>query len=507
MRRLLPLLLAAGLVLAGAASADVIRAPRHGGVLVGTPRADRFLGGPGADAVQAAFGGVDRIACGAGRDVVSADLADRVGADCEVVGRRLSVDPSTNAASQHETAVEPDSFSWGSTVVAAFQLGRFERGAASAIGTAVSSDAGRTWRRSSLPALTVESSPAGSWSAASDPAVAFDAAHGVWLAGALAVAQGTTGVVVARSPDGLRWSAPVVVATGPILDKDWFACDDGAASPHRGRCYATYTDDSREQTVVQHSDDGGATWSAPVRAAATLVGTQPVIQPDGTLVVVAGDYNGQAGLTGSIASLVSVDGGETFARSLVAPLRAHASGPLRAIPLPSVDVDPAGTIVAAWHDCSLSVGCGGNDLVLSTSTDGSTWSAPARVPLSAGGVRVEAFLPGLVADPTRPGHLGLDYAFWLPGSCPAACRLGIGFVSSTDGGATWSVPQQLSTEPIRMSWLPRSEGGRMIGDYLSTSYAAGRFVPVYTLATAPQRGRLHEAVFAASLAAGPRPRR
>ncbi len=506
-RLLLPPLLGAVLLLAGAASADVIRAPGRGALLVGTPRADTLIGGRGADTVQAAFGGVDRVRCGAGRDVVSADLADRVAADCEVVARRLSVDLSTNPRSQHETAVEPGSFAWGATVVAAFQLGRFEQGAAANIGTAVSADAGRTWRRAVLPALTVGSQPAGTQFAASDPTVAYDAAHAVWLVGTLGLESNASHVFVSRSPDGLHWAAPVTVATGSVLDKDWFACDNGAASPHRGRCYATYTDDSNEETVVQHSDDGGVTWSPPVRAAATLVGTQPVIRPDGTLVVLAGDYAGAAGLTGSIASLVSTDGGETFTRTLVAPLHARASGPLRAIPLPSVDVDPAGTLYAVWHDCSLRPGCSGNDLVLSTSTDGAAWTAPARIPLASGGVAVEAFLPGLVADPTRPGHLGLVYGEWQPGSCPRACLLGVGFVSSTDAGTTWSVPQQLSTRPIPMSWLARSEGGRMVGDYFSTSYANGRFVPVFTLADEPRGTRLHEAVFAASLPSVPRPRR
>ncbi len=68
------------------------------------------------------------------------------------------------------------------------------------------------------------------------------------------------------------------MGTGPLLDKDWFACDNGAASPHRGRCYATYTDDAKNWTVVQWSDDGGAHLVGPVNATTTLVGTQPVIR-------------------------------------------------------------------------------------------------------------------------------------------------------------------------------------------------------------------------------------
>ena len=37
----------------------------------------------------------------------------------------IAVDPFTNSTSQHKTIVEPDTFSFGSTIVAAAQWGRF----------------------------------------------------------------------------------------------------------------------------------------------------------------------------------------------------------------------------------------------------------------------------------------------------------------------------------------------------------------------------------------------
>ena len=240
--------------------------------------------------MQVAFGGVDRVDCGAGVDIVSADAADKVAANCEIVSRRLSVDPYANADSQHETAVEPDSFAWGDTVVAAFQVGRRDGGAAANIGTAVSRDDGRTWTRALLPGTTVNATPPGPEVGASDPSVAYDSVHGVWLVGTLTIERDFSHVYVARSTDGVHWSAPVDAADGPVLDKDWIACDNGATSPFRGRCYLEYTDDDKNITVSQFSNDGGQTWSPPVRAGAFLVGTQPVTQPNGTLVVVAGDY-------------------------------------------------------------------------------------------------------------------------------------------------------------------------------------------------------------------------
>jgi BNR repeat-like domain len=500
MRRLVLLLV---LVLAAPASAATIKGTVRGELLLGGPGPDRITARAGGDFVQAAFGGVDRVDCGAGGDLVSADLSDRV-TGCETVARRLSVDATTGTDAQHETAVEPDSFSFGSTIVVAFQLGRREGGAAASIGTAVSHDAGRTWQRSTLPSVTVESQPPGPEIAASDPTVAYDAQHGVWLVGTLTIESSTSHVYVARSTDGLHWSAPVTVAGGPVLDKDWFVCDNGDASPFRGRCYAEYTDDQRNETVSQFSTDGGVTWSTPTRSTSTLVGTQPVVRSDGTLVVVAGDYASDAGLAGSMVAVRSTDGGVTFTRTTVATLQAHDNGPMRAISLPSVDIDSAGTIYASWPDCRFRVGCMANDMVISTSPDGGlTWTPPARVPIAAASSAVNVFIPGLAADPAHPGHLALVYAYDISTACTRkTCTLGIGFTTSADGGSTWTAPRRLDAQPFSTDWLPRAEGGRMVGDYFSTSFAGNRVVPVFALATSPLAGRFRQAIFAASLPAG-----
>src|SRR5262249_6291334 len=138
-----------------AAAADAPQGTSRSDTIIGTTAPDTITARGGNDLVQVAFGGKDRVDCGAGRDVVSADATDVVAANCEVVSRRLSVDPYTNADSQHETAVEPDSASFGNTVVAVYQLGRRASGAAANIGAAVSRNGGRTWTRGTLPGTTV----------------------------------------------------------------------------------------------------------------------------------------------------------------------------------------------------------------------------------------------------------------------------------------------------------------------------------------------------------------
>ena len=146
--------------------------------------------------------------CGGGADLVNADLVDRVTSDCELVSRRLSRDPYTGEEAQHESEVEPDSFTFGRTTVATFQVGRRFSGAADNIGFAVSADDGRTWRNGLLPGLTRVSVPPGANERASDPVVAYDAVNGVWLIGTLALEGQVTRLTVSRSRDGFTWGGP-----------------------------------------------------------------------------------------------------------------------------------------------------------------------------------------------------------------------------------------------------------------------------------------------------------
>src|SRR5207248_10350669 len=154
---------------------------------------------------------------------------------------KISTDPYTNTTSQHKTQVEPDTYSNGSTIVSAFQSGRFFDGGSSNIGWATSTDNGTTWKHGFLPSTTVFATPPGKYARISDPSVAYDAKHKVWIISSL----GLTGagvppvdVIVNRSTNGgLTWSAPVAVdANGHFFDKNWSVCDDTASSPFYGNC-------------------------------------------------------------------------------------------------------------------------------------------------------------------------------------------------------------------------------------------------------------------------------
>jgi hypothetical protein len=464
----------------GGAGADFL----HGG-----PGRDTFDAGPGADRVVAQYDGDrDSVRCGPGADLVNADLADSVARDCELVGRRLSRDPYTNPESQHETEVEPDSLTVGRTTVATYQVGRRFDGGATNIGFAVSSDDGRTWRSGLLPGLTTASGPAGLHARASDPVVAFDAAHGVWLISTLAIDPPATRLTVSRSADGLAWSAPVVAteastSAGIALDKNWIACDNGATSPFRGRCYLAYTDNLRDDSLgVVSSSDGGLTWSAPVAIPApSAVGAMPLVRPTGELVVV---YLQGVNRIGAVRS---GDGGATFGPPVtVSDVQVRDARGLRFFPLPAADVDAvSGRVWVTWHDCRFSAGCSANSVVVSTSGDGRSWTPPARVTSGR-----NAYLPTIGLHP-RTGRAALAYYVLHPGG-----GIDAELVESAATGTGWGVPRRLSAQTMRPDWLPDTVSGRMLADYISVHYAGLRPLVVWILASEPVGVSFRQAVYA-----------
>jgi hypothetical protein len=494
-----------GAVLASAASAATVRGTNRAEVLRGTPRADfldprlgrdRVLAGSGPDRIKAVDGNVDDVRCGPGPDVVAADLGDRVAADCETVSRRLAVDRTTDRTTRHATIVEPDSFSFGSTLLAVYQVGRVPRpgGAATATGFSTTRDGGRTWRSGLLPGLT---GARGSWARASDPVAGYDARHGVWLAASLVISSDESGIAFNRSTNGVTWSGPVVarrITEGEDLgvDKEWFACDNWPSSPHYGNCYLSYTDVLADRIALQTSSDGGLTWSAPIaspdnagRGNQDSPGVQPVVRPNGDLLILYLDDL-------RMSLIRSTDGGRTLSRrEVIASAQPLATPRFRAFSLPSADVGADGTVYMTWMDCRLHDDCDGADLMLVRSSDGATWSPPTRI--ATGPVRANLYyaLPGVAADPARAGRLALCFY-----RVPATGGIDVYSVGSTDNGATWSSPRRLNPESLQRSWLPDTQYGPMTGDYMSTSFVNGRAIPIVILAGAPRGNRLDEAVFA-----------
>jgi RTX calcium-binding nonapeptide repeat (4 copies) len=487
--------------LVGTVRADTIRGLAGADTLVGLGGPDFLEGGPGRDALDAGAGNdrvavsydgaADRVRCGSGSDVVAADAADSVAADCELVGRMLSRDPYATADAQHETEVEPGSFTVGRTTVAVFQVGRIEDGAASNIGYAVTRNDGASWRSGFMPGLTTASRPAGTNVRASDPAVAYDAAHRTWLASSLALGDGVTRLTINRSANGSTWSGAILAAEetgaggdeGIAFDKEWIGCDNTPTSAFYGRCYLVYTHSADEDMLqVRTSVDGGLTWSPGVDVGAQpAVGAFPAIGPSGKLVLV---YLWETNGSPAIASSLSTDGGAAWA----APVRiADVDGRcavrgFRAFALPSADVDSSGRIWAAWHDCA-AAGTTTNAAFVASSADGAAWSSPFAATRGR-----NALLPAIGID-RATGRIALAYMR------ATAAGIDMELVESS-GGTRWGTPRRLSPETMQFTWMPRTSSGRMLGDYVSVHYAGGRPLVVWVLASPPVGSRFRQAVYA-----------
>ena len=435
--------------------------------------------------------------------------------------KQVSSDPYTNSGPQHQTQVEPDTFSFGPIVVSAFQSGRYVTGGgASGISWATSFDAGLSWKGGTLPGITANNG--GPYARASDAVVAYDLAHHTWLISSLAAkttfdgVTGSTVVVVSHSWNGLNWSNPVPVAASSAtqnFDKDWIVCDEHRTSKYFGRCYEQWDDGASTpwQIMMSYSDDGGYTWSAPQSPANQTFygqGGQPVVQPNGNVIVPIYGFDSTG--AESIYSYRSTDGGASWTDiTKISPLTYSLTAAqfYRGGSLPSAEIDQAGKVYVAWAGCYFEANCASHgtttdDIVFTTTTDGLNWTPLQRIPLDAIGSNVEHLTAGLAVDSSSAGdsaHLAVTYYYWPNAGCSATtCQIYAGLATSTNGGASWNAHQTVGG-PMSATWWANTDIGYMTGDYISTSIAANRAVTVVPLATAPNGQQFNQSMYGASV--------
>ena len=415
---------------------------------------------------------------------------------------KISADTFTNPDSTHKTEVEPSSFAWGSTIVSAFHVGRrpgtIGWGSAD-VGFATSTNGGKTWKYGSLPGLTVNYQN-GTYGAAADPSVAYDAKHGQWLISTLPLvglgpgAQFIGDVAVSRSTDGLTWGNPILIDSTHLDDKNWTVCDNTTSSPFYGNCYTEWDQAYGSGDVLMStSSDGGATWgpSLPTSDQAGGLGGEPLVQPGGTVIVPF--------QSGNVYAFTSSNGGKSWGKSVsVGTINEHlVAGGFRDFDMPSATIDGQGKVYVVWADCSFRSGCSSNDIVMSASTDGNKWSPKTRIPIDALSSTVDHFLPGIGADPATSGntaHLTLVYYYYPAANCGNSCQLSVGFTTSQDGGSTWTAGAKIAG-PMKLTWLPLSDAGYMIADYIGVSYVNGNPFGIFPVAKAPSKALLNEAMY------------
>ena len=422
---------------------------------------------------------------------------------------QLSSDPYTNSRNEHQTEVSPASASHGSTIVSAFQVGHGSKnGGSSNIGWTNSSDSGKTWTNGFLPHTT--KLVKGSYDRVENPSVAYDAKHTTWMITSSAfISNNSIAILVNLSTNGgTSWSDPYTIYTNSAedLDKAWANCDNASTSPYYGHCYVEWHNERLANLVqMSTSTNGGITWRTPLSTADNYAGFNghPLVQPNGTVIVPINKPIPSPRSSTTIMAFISTDGGNSWSSTVtVASVHAHTvGGNLRSLHIFSAGIDRSGKVYLVWEDCRFESGCTANDLVMSTSSDGITWSVPTLIPIDPVGSGVDHFIPGFAIDRSifgSPAHLALVYYYLPVANCDTStCQLNVGYVSSADGGTTWTPSTQLAG-PMTVTWLCSTAWGYMVGDYISVSYSGGKAFPFFPVATAPNGSTLHEAIYTIS---------
>lgn len=336
-------------------------------------------------------------------------------------------------------------------------------------------DGGRTWRNIILPRTSLMTGATGALSImdlTGDPVLAFGPRNTVYYVNLVAqrnlpFGDAASGIVVNISRDGgLTWSDPEILAvdgvdsngnqapTDVFNDKPWIAADRFS-----GTVYVTWTEFvftaagyQESPIVLRGSRDFGRTWSEQTRVSPSRAqgfaggeapfaqGSNPAVDRDGTLYVAYETTYCSANCAEQVDYTVvatSKDRGRTYTKAQVDVNYNFPFNPdtgslgltgenFRINSYPQLAYDPVfDRLYVTWADdrngqydaAGNSVRTNGDNIV-STSTNGRTWSGPTVV----GTPQDEVFgavttLAGfvVVASYTRaydPGGVDLDFAYW-----------------------------------------------------------------------------------------------
>jgi len=259
---------------------------------------------------------------------------------------------------------------------------------------------------------------------------------------------------------GASWYDPIVAAqsNGNVFnDKNDVWADRNPNSPFFGRVYVTYTEfrsipSTAEPVIVVYSTDGGLTWSKQNQVSSAYnnrnrggrQGSVVRTGPDGTVYVIFEDSDAKLGSQQVV--VVSHDGGRTFSKktSIAALTDLAAAIPgsnFRTDSYASAAVDQTnGAVYVAWSDAA----SGSGRIKVSRGTNGgTTWSAPVTVSTAAEGY---AFYQGLDVAPN--GRIDVGYQALIaatPNYGTGNATINSYYVSSSNGGATWSAPLKVSS--------------------------------------------------------------
>ena len=292
-------------------------------------------------------------------------------------------------------------------------------------GFSVSNDGGQSWKSGFIPNSVGGSGTFG------DPSIDVDR-HGVFYFANLAADASHGTIQVNRSTDGgVTWSAGIVVQEDDFADKEWLAVGPDPVNKNRDNIYVTWTSFRARACELRfgRSTDGGVTWTARTIFVPTAnanptfpqnclqYSTPTVDEKTGTLYVPFLRFSN--GDQDFIQILVSDDAGDTFQ---------FATFNTPGAPDPTVmPVTQPGALTS----------CGSNNIRLtihgSLNMGPGTFGLPRYVNASR-----------MTLQPAFAARNGYLYLAWSNSTSLAfgsqTSQSNILFVSSTNGGKTWTAP-------------------------------------------------------------------
>lgn len=428
------------------------------------------------------------------------------------------------------TADSPDRFSAGAevegwvavhprdprTIIVSWQQDRGLNGAARGIGTAVTHDGGRSWRRVVPQGITP--CTGGPYSTAADAFVVHGPGRHAYMT-MLSIGREsppTTNILVSRSDDeGDSWNAPALLAADPMNvafnDRPTVAVDRADPRVLHALWDRHGIPEDRHELLYARSADRGRTWSpprvvyTPDQETAGTIGNQLAVLPDGTLVdifvegyfPIGGGRPEAPGLRKRVRVVRSADHGRTWSgpydvadHTLNVPFMPRTGLPIYAPGIvPDIAVDPrTGTLYATWGEAALTRS--GSAAGLAVSRDGGrTWTAPIaanRTPDSWPGGPGQAFLPQV--DVSASGTVALMYYDLRNASADGPGTATDLWIALCRGASCATDPQAWRERhlagPFNVETASPWEGYPYLGAYEGLAHTGREFLAAFAMTTA-----------------------
>ena len=293
------------------------------------------------------------------------------------------------------------------------------------------------------------------------------------------------GLFVYKSTDGgVSWGPPVTVVDSfynAFEDKELITCDR-SNTPYNGNLYVTWTrfDYNTNTTHIKcsRSTNGGQSFVRPPVNVSDLEGVQwpvPAVGPNGEVYIAWVDYNYPR-----ITFDKSTDGGVTFGTDIgvqsVNGTHDYINGDILVFPFPAMDVDITGGPYNGYiYMAYMDYGVTDTEIKFTRSTNGgNTWSSPIRLNDDPQGNGCDQFHPWTFVDRDET----INVIFYDRRNDPGNLLMDVYLTQSTDGGATWSSNQRVTTVSSDPTAGQLKAG--LLGEYIGVTAFNGRVHPVWT---------------------------